>query len=492
MKTKLTLLLITFLALSANSQTSTSGSKARIPENTKSDKVQEFSLLTDSIGKNILITIDSTENFIVILFDTALNSATWAAIDETIAELNEIEHRKAGVVVQNLVFKEIAHKPYNKNQDAKKVIHFETGTFADMLAKAKEEKKLIMVDAFTTWCGPCKLMDKNVFTNDTVAEFYNKHFINAKFDMEAGEGIDLTKKYEVTCYPTFLFIDGNGELMHRMSGLMPVKKFIELGASAMIPEKQFGFCEKVFNSDSVSPADMIQYITLRKQACMDVTDELARYFSTQKEEEFTNQQNWSVIRDFINDTSSTEFQYLISHRTDFDKLYTAEEVSRKIEQVYSSTLYRFIYKEKPDVEGYKKMKERIMKLNLSSSEKIIFHADMAMYETTKDWQNFAKTALVYVDKYSKDNYGLLNNIAWNFYENISDKAMLAKAEEWAKHSVELHPEYFNWDTYAALLYKNGKKAEAQSAVEKAIELAKKEGKEYDSTKKMLEKIKKMK
>jgi predicted RNA polymerase sigma factor len=70
--------------------------------------------------------------------------------------------------------------------------------------------------------------------------------------------------------------------------------------------------------------------------------------------------------------------------------------------------------------------------------------------------------------------------------------MLAKAEEWAKHSVELHPGYFNCDTYAAVLYKLGKKAEAQAAAEKAIELAKKEGADYGSTQELLEKINAMK
>src|SRR6185503_10815231 len=98
-----------------------------------------------------------------------------------------------------------------------------------LLARAKKEKKMIMVDAFTTWCGPCKWMAKNIFPNDTVAEFYNKNFINAKIDMEKGEGPDLAKKYEVGCYPTFLFIDGNGQLIHRQSGGGEVKSFIQLG-----------------------------------------------------------------------------------------------------------------------------------------------------------------------------------------------------------------------------------------------------------------------
>jgi thiol:disulfide interchange protein len=65
-------------------------------------------------------------------------------------------------------------------------IKFESGTWSQIKAKAKAENKLIFLDAYTTWCGPCKWMARNVFTNDTVAQFYNATFVNAKIDMEAG------------------------------------------------------------------------------------------------------------------------------------------------------------------------------------------------------------------------------------------------------------------------------------------------------------------
>src|SRR3954471_13635384 len=75
-------------------------------------------------------------------------------------------------------------------------IEFDHGTFAELLARAKKENKMIYIDCYTSWCGPCKWMAKNVFTNDTVADFYNNNFVNAKIDMEKGEGIELAQKYD--------------------------------------------------------------------------------------------------------------------------------------------------------------------------------------------------------------------------------------------------------------------------------------------------------
>ena len=120
-----------------------------------------------------------------------------------------------------------------------KKMHFETTTFAEIKAKAKKENKLIFIDAYTSWCGPCKWMAANVFTNDTVADYFNAKFINAKFDMEIGEGVDIAKLYEVQCYPNLLFIDGDGKLIHRGAGGLNVKKFTQLAEDTFNPEKRF-------------------------------------------------------------------------------------------------------------------------------------------------------------------------------------------------------------------------------------------------------------
>ena len=73
-------------------------------------------------------------------------------------------------------------------------IKFFEGTWEEALTLAKKEHKIIFVDAYTTWCGPCKQMAKDVFTQKEVGDFYNKSFINVKLDMEKGEGIGFSQK----------------------------------------------------------------------------------------------------------------------------------------------------------------------------------------------------------------------------------------------------------------------------------------------------------
>lgn len=106
------------------------------------------------------------------------------------------------------------------NRSSEKGIQFENITFEEAIAKAKKENKLIFVDAYAVWCGPCKLMDRTTFRSDKVGEVFNKEFINLKIDMEKGEGIELARKYQVRAYPTLMLINGEGKVVKRMLGAL--------------------------------------------------------------------------------------------------------------------------------------------------------------------------------------------------------------------------------------------------------------------------------
>jgi thiol:disulfide interchange protein len=104
---------------------------------------------------------------------------------------------------------------------------FTQGTFQEILDKAKAENRMVFIDAYASWCGPCKRMDAEVFPQKEVGDYMNATFINAKFDMERGEGIQIAGRYDVTRYPTFLLIDGDGVLRGKLIGGSPAGNFVK-------------------------------------------------------------------------------------------------------------------------------------------------------------------------------------------------------------------------------------------------------------------------
>jgi len=101
-----------------------------------------------------------------------------------------------------------------------------------VLEKAKKENKVIFLDAYATWCGPCKMMDSETYKDQAVADYYNANFINVKYDMEKGEGLLLAQRFSVESYPSLLFINPDGTVLHRGTGFRKAPEFTDLGQNA--------------------------------------------------------------------------------------------------------------------------------------------------------------------------------------------------------------------------------------------------------------------
>ncbi len=112
-------------------------------------------------------------------------------------------------------------------------IQFTDEAWATIVKKAKAENKVIFLDAYASWCGPCKLLQKNVFTRPEVGEMFNKNFINVKIDMERGEGPQLSRQFPLEAYPTLFFIEPSGKIVRKVVGYRTPEQLIALGKSVL-------------------------------------------------------------------------------------------------------------------------------------------------------------------------------------------------------------------------------------------------------------------
>ncbi|MGE0588675.1 MAG: thioredoxin family protein [Cyclobacteriaceae bacterium] len=97
-------------------------------------------------------------------------------------------------------------------------IQFKGESWKKITSQAKEENKLIFIDVYATWCGPCKVLKKTTFTDAELGDYFNANFVNAAFDAEKGEGKRLAEEFKVTAYPTMLFVDSDGTVIKRLVG----------------------------------------------------------------------------------------------------------------------------------------------------------------------------------------------------------------------------------------------------------------------------------
>ena len=124
-------------------------------------------------------------------------------------------------------------------------INFFKGTFDEALAKAKQENKLVFVDFYATWCGPCKQMVEKVFTDEEVGKYMNEKFVCMQIDVEKeGWQKETAGNFNVTVLPTLIFFKADASVVSRLAGAREKADF--LNAAKVVCGEQLSF-EKLYD-----------------------------------------------------------------------------------------------------------------------------------------------------------------------------------------------------------------------------------------------------
>lgn len=365
-------------------------------------------------------------------------------------------------------------------------IEFEKSSWADILAQAEKEDKLIFLDAYASWCGPCKWMAANVFTVNEVADLFNTHFICAKIDMEKGEGVELAKKYQVRAYPTLLFVNAKGEVAHRVVGALNETMLVEQGLKAMNPYENLLAYKKRFEEGEREAAFMKEYLELLSTSGEPTGNVFDAYFAELSDEDRQTEDVFEMINSHVDSKDSDAAAYLMKNRTSYEKIADEKRIATKIANLYMQAMATAA--QQKDEAAYSAIRKEALSLKLEGMKGSVLSMDLRKAMFNDDWKAVAKLGDELFEKYESEDAQSMNSLAWNVYESTDNKKALNAALGWAKRSISLDGNANNNDTAAALLYKLGEYKEAKNYSEKAVELAKKEGLDMEGFQDMLTKI----
>lgn len=364
-------------------------------------------------------------------------------------------------------------------------VQFESGSWMDVNHKAMASGKLIMVDAYTEWCGPCKEMDKRMFhDNAEVADLINEHFVSFKVDCERGFGLDFARKFKVSAYPTLLFFNSEGQLIDRQMGYNPITE--EFIASIM----------EVVEMDH---ADTYGYDALQirmewpdfyKSAFRDANDSTwsppkneEAYAFLDSQEDLFSEISWAVMMRFPLDEKREQF-FLTNYNTYLSKY--KKEASNKIRDIFFSRVA--MAGKEGNKESFDKVMRDVKQYMPDEYDELFYWMSKYYFRTAKDWSGYAAQMQEVIDAGKREvSIEEVNDIAWTIYENVDDADLLKMALGWFKPFLD-DMDYFAADTYAALLYKTNELEAAEEWALKAIELGKQEGLNIEGTEELLEMI----
>ncbi len=364
-------------------------------------------------------------------------------------------------------------------------IAFRNLTLEQAQAQAKAEHKLVFLHGFATWCHFCEYMKDSVYVQKEVGEFVNQHFVPIRMDMEK-EGKELNRRLMASSYPQLVFFDGNGEIVHRVAGQKSAFTFLQLCNDALDPAKQYRTYEQKFKNGTATQAEVGAFFKMMNSAAIDAQPTFSKYFMGLPDSIFLTGSSFRLFNDYMRDVEQPAMKRFLINRAVFSHLTSADSVDNRIINNYNSSL--MMIAQRLDSAHFYSLENQLKASGLDLSDKIIAYASLNLHKMKSEYDAYQKEAVPFIEKYCRGDHRRLSEVAYNIYDKGTDPEILKKAELWAKEAVSISENYRNYQALSCILYKNGKKEDALTAVNKALEWAKKLNVDPKQSQLMLDKI----
>lgn len=322
----------------------------------------------------------------------------------------------------------------------------------EALKIAEKQQQAIFVDCYTSWCGPCKILAKEVFTQDSVADFFNRNFVCIKMDMEK-EGKPLMTKYGVHAFPTLLFIvPQSGKVQHRLVGAGKADWLIAGGKRALDScNNLLGLTTRYARGERQAEF-MATYLGALADANLSgLRDSIMEvWFRALSDEELLTPVCWKVIDRHLDaraDPRNYCFLRLVNLYKEFYKIIGQEEVDRRISIVIQNYMGGYIRWDvnggKPfDEKGYHELIDCLQTFSYPPVANWLAQLYTAGYMVKQDYRGMVmsmKEAMKYrfMDNFGESYYLML---FLPRLTNCEDRQLVGEVTDWLTGWLAKHPD----------------------------------------------------
>lgn len=313
-------------------------------------------------------------------------------------------------------------------------IQFTQASWQEVIAKAKSENKIIFADCYTTWCGPCKMLAKQVFPQKEVGDYFNANFINVKIDCEKGEGVDLKNKFGVSAFPTMLFIDpSNEKVLHRVVGFRPAEKLIEEAKGAPAEAKRAEKLAAAYQKNKKDLKTTEDYLSYLVKVSDPKAEEVAlHYLKMIPKTDWHKKDYFWLLNRYIKDPFSKEAAYFYENKEKFIETngFQGEYFETGMYYSYAGKLAQVNSKDEFNQKEFDKLIALMKSNGYDRIDDIKDYTNRTLLINVKDYstymdvveEKFAKGLATNSKYYSETGFNLLNRL-----KDCQDKTCLERA-----------------------------------------------------------------
>ena len=369
-------------------------------------------------------------------------------------------------------------------------IKFQKGlSWSKILEKAKKENKFIFLNGYTTWCVPCKEMAMDIFPRSDVGAFFNQNFISVavQFDVTSSDDLEVRSwyddakkihdKYQVQSYPTYLYFNPEGHLVHTLLGsTVNAKEFIEKSKLALDPKTQYSKLKQQYQNGN---RDSIFLATLTAVGYSLGDQDSLKYYAQdylRLKKDLFSANDVRLIVATTRKSSGIGFAYLRNHSKLVDSIVGPGVSKSVIKHIVSNEIVRPLTRLNLTITEYRggmvvyggtiipNVDWQLAKNKLDAdysdiSDEVLRKAKLEHFQELKDWKQYVLVIEAWRKSQSFDQIERdeLDNYLRSLFDQCADKTALKYALKWSMQNLKADKSNLSYLLLNnKLLYKNGK------------------------------------
>ena len=346
----------------------------------------------------------------------------------------------------------------------------------EIFAKAQENNQLVFADAYTDWCGYCHKLDKEVYTDEKVIEYFEKNFINIKFDAESEFGYQLAQYYEIDSYPTLLFLSPERSVFMRIGGFVPAASLNAYAEESFSDWYQLPILTKSYETGELDQAGYLELINTLERSRPNKAEEVAlKYAETLNEEDYKNLENIWFLTRFANTLNARHYQYITENKEQIIDWHGQNEFNDYMSGVYNDNLMLAI--RYGDLEVLQKLTQEVLPMFVPKAElpSAQYVTESVYYAQREEFDNYKLAVNAYMNNHLSKNQkpDFIISTVVEIIENYQNEDLIAFAHRLLNQSIQIDEERF--ESFALLGYINGLMSEfskAEANFKQSLNLAK--------------------
>lgn len=367
-------------------------------------------------------------------------------------------------------------------------IEFVHVKWQEAMEMAKEQDKLLFVDSYAEWCGPCKRMAKNEFVKEDVGAIYNENFINLKLDMESKNGRTFDSQYPVSAYPTMFFLDGEGKVVKKIKGGQKGEGLIAMAKQVINSHDTSGKYKEKYDTGDRSYDVVYSYVEALNRSNKPSLRISNTYLKSNPD--ITKEQKLKFYHVATVDADSKIFDMMVENKAEIIAIVGAESFDKKVKSACNNTLKKAV-----EYETKTLLEEAIEKSKAltSGSDEYGLTAKMSFAKSMKSKPMYASAAKEISKIYLKGDVEKINEIILTIHKVFGDDTeMLKTAKDIAKKYFKKSKSVNSALAYSKTLMLLDDYDDAEKVLNKGLKNAEKSGEKSKSLEMMLKVLEKKK